>query len=66
MRAGEAVLAVGGKWGTLSEIALAKQIGLDVAVLGVPPAESLGLPTFVGAEEAVEWALERAHERRKR
>lgn len=66
VRAGEAVLAVGGEWGTLSEIALAKKIGLDVAILGVPPAKALELPTFTDVGEAVEWALQRARERRKR
>lgn len=65
VRAAEAVLAVGGSWGTLSEIALAKKMGLDVGVLGSPPAEGLGLPALDGPEAAAEWALARARERRK-
>lgn len=65
VRAGEAVVAVGGRWGTLSEIALAKKMGLDVAILGNAPAEGLDLRTFGDAGEAAEWALERARERRK-
>lgn len=64
VRSAEAVLAVGGEWGTLSEIALARKIGLDVGVLGRPPAEGLGLPRFADAEEAVGWALDRARVRR--
>ena len=65
VRAAEAVLAVGGSWGTLSEIALAKKMGLDVGLLGSPPAQALGLPALAGPEAAAEWALERARERRK-
>ena len=55
-RAGHAVVAVGGSWGTLSEIALARKMGLEVALLG----ESLfhlPLPRFVSVDAAVEWAL---------
>jgi hypothetical protein len=65
VRAAEAVLAIGGEWGTLSEIALARKMGLDVALLGAPPAEGLGLPRFDDATEAAEWALGRARRRRK-
>lgn len=57
VRAGEAVVAVGGSWGTLSEIALARKIGTAVAVLGEPPAEGLDLPAPVTPEEAAEWAV---------
>jgi len=56
----EVAVAVGGSWGTLSEIALAKKMGLDVGTLGVPPAEGLGLPALEGPAAAAEWALERA------
>jgi len=64
VRSAEAVLAVGGEWGTLSEIALARKIGLDVGLLGRPPAEGLGLPAFEDAEEAAGWAMGRARARR--
>jgi len=64
VRAAEAVLSVGGRWGTLSEIALAKQAGLDVGTLGTPPVPGLGLPGFEDVERAAEWALERALSRR--
>lgn len=64
VRAGEAVLAVGGSWGTLSEIAIARKVGRDVGLLGRPPAQGMDLPTFAKAESAVSWALDRARERR--
>ncbi len=56
----ESAVAVGGEWGTLSEIALAKKMGLDVGTLGVPPAEGLGLPALPDPGTAALWALERA------
>ena len=56
----EVAVAVGGSWGTLSEISLAKKMGLDVGTLGVPPADGLGLPAFEGPAAAAQWALERA------
>lgn len=64
VRASEAVLAVGGGWGTLSEIALARKMGLAVGTLGPPPAGGLGLPAFDDVAEAAAWALERARARR--
>ncbi len=65
VRAAEAVVAVGGSWGTLSEIALARKVGVAVAVLGVPPADGLGLERLASPREAVAWALARVRERRK-
>ena len=56
----EAVISVGGEWGTLSEIALASKIGLSVGILGTPPAEGLGLRMLEDPIEAAGWALERA------
>ena len=64
VRAAEAVLAVGGQWGTLSEIALAAKMGIPVGLLGTPPAGGLDLPSFESAESAVRWALGRARARR--
>jgi uncharacterized protein (TIGR00725 family) len=66
VRAGEAVVAVGGEWGTLSEIALARKMGRPVVTLGRPPAEKLGLPSAETAAEAVEWAMARIGEDRGR
>jgi len=64
VRAAEAVVAVGGSWGTLSEIALARKMGLDVGTLGRPPAEGLGLPPLPSPEEAATWAVSNARRRR--
>lgn len=56
----EAIVAVGGSWGTLSEIALARKGGVPVCTLGEPPAEGLELPAMASPAEAAEWALGRA------
>lgn len=64
VRAAEAVVAVGGEWGTLSEIALARKMGLAVGSLGTPPAEGLGLERLTTPFEAAKWALEKAREER--
>lgn len=60
VRASEAVVAVGGSWGTLSEIALAKKMGLAVAALGEPPADGLDVYLPTSAAEAAGWAIEQA------
>jgi uncharacterized protein (TIGR00725 family) len=59
VRGGEAVVAVGGAWGTLSEIALARKMGRSVVLLGIPPVE-LPLKQAESPEDAVAWALEEA------
>ena len=59
VRAGEAVVAVGGGWGTLSEIGLAKKMGREVALLGELPCD-LPLPRMKTGEAAAEWALNQA------
>ncbi len=60
-RSAGAVIAIGGEWGTLSEVAFARKVGVPVVLLA-PGARTagLGLPTTATAEEAVAWALERA------
>jgi uncharacterized protein (TIGR00725 family) len=65
VRAGEAVVAVGGSWGTLSEIALARKMGLPVVVLADLPVD-LPLPRAESPEEAAAWALHHAGNRRRR
>jgi len=60
----EAVVAVGGAWGTLSEIALARRMGLDVGTLGRPPAADLGLPSLEDPDRAAAWAVANARRRR--
>ncbi len=57
VRAAEAVVAVGGGWGTLSEIALARKMGRDVTTLGAPPAVDLGLHASSDAASAAKWAI---------
>jgi len=53
---GDAVIAVGGSWGTLSEIAFARVLGRPVVVLE-PAWEIEGLPRAATPAEAVELAL---------
>jgi uncharacterized protein (TIGR00725 family) len=62
---GEAVIAVGGEWGTLSEIGFARRLGRDVMTLRSwqargegPMAEMPGVRGAETAEEAVSAALE--------
>lgn len=60
VRGGEAVVAVGGGWGTLSEIALAGKMGRAVTLLDDPPVAGLGLHASADAVSAAEWAIEAA------
>jgi len=52
---GDAVIAVGGSWGTLAEIAFAVRLGRPVVVLHGPTVE--GVPRASSPAEAVEAAL---------
>jgi uncharacterized protein (TIGR00725 family) len=63
VRAADAVVAVGGSWGTLSEIALARKMGIPVVLLGSPPVD-LPLRRMETPQEAAAWALQAALERR--
>jgi predicted Rossmann-fold nucleotide-binding protein len=56
VRGGEVVVAVGGGWGTLSEIALARKMGREVAVLGGSHGD-LPLNRMEEPGEAAAWAL---------
>ena len=47
VRAADAVLAIGGSWGTLSEVALAARTGVPVVTIGID------LPAFAGPEVQV-------------
>jgi uncharacterized protein (TIGR00725 family) len=58
---GDAVIAVGGSWGTLTEIAYAKLLGRPVVILE-PGWEIEGVERAATPEEAVELALSRARE----
>jgi uncharacterized protein (TIGR00725 family) len=53
---GDAVIAVGGRWGTLAEIGFAKVLGRQVVILE-PGWEIDELPRAATPEEAVELAL---------
>lgn len=58
VRFADAVIAVAGEWGTLSEIALARKMGIPVVLLGPGPAEGMGLETVGDAAAAVRTALD--------
>jgi uncharacterized protein (TIGR00725 family) len=53
---GDAVIAVGGRWGTLAEIGFAHVLGRPVVILE-PGWELEGVPRAASPEEAVELAL---------
>jgi uncharacterized protein (TIGR00725 family) len=57
VRGADAVIAIGGEWGTLSEIALARKIGVPVVLLRPTGAAGLGLPEASDAVGAVALAL---------
>ena len=52
---GDAVIAVGGSWGTLAEIGFAMRLGRPVVALGGPAVE--GVPRASTPEEAVDAVL---------
>ncbi|MGZ4411819.1 MAG: SLOG cluster 4 domain-containing protein [Gaiellaceae bacterium] len=55
---GDAVIAVGGSWGTLAEIAFARRLGRPVVVVAPGPAvEGEGIVRAGSPEQAVELAL---------
>lgn len=63
VRAADALVAIGGGWGTLSEIALARKAGKFVAGVGSWDLAAAGEPAVTAAGdagEAVRWALGRA------
>lgn len=57
VRAARAVIAIGGGWGTLSEIALARRIGTPVVGLHDAFAVEIDIPRAATPEEAVAVAL---------
>lgn len=54
---GDAVIAVGGRWGTLAEIGLARALGRYVVILE-PGLQVEGVPRAQRPQEAVELALD--------
>ncbi len=57
VRAADAVIAIGGSWGTLSEIALARRTGVPVVGLGGWKISGADLDRVDGPAAAVEWVL---------
>ena len=60
VRVAQAVIAIGGGWGTLSEIALAQRIGTPVVGLHDAFASAVDIPRVSTPAQAVDWALEQA------
>ena len=56
---GDAVIAVGGSWGTLAEIAFAQRLGRPTVILE-PGLAVEGVERAATPHEAVEWALAHA------
>lgn len=56
-RTGDVVIAVGGHWGTLSEVAMARKVGVPVILLRPGLARTLELTVAETAEEAVRLAV---------
>ena len=63
VRAASAVIAIGGGWGTLSEIALARRIETPVVGLHDAFVPTVAIPRVEQPEQAVQWALEQARRR---
>jgi uncharacterized protein (TIGR00725 family) len=63
VRAAGAVIAIGGGWGTLAEIALARRSETPVVGLHDAFSGALDIPRVERPEEAVRWALEQAQRR---
>ena len=59
VRASQALIAIGGGWGTLSELALARRTGVPVVGLASRFPDGLDYPRAATAAEAVRWALDR-------
>lgn len=57
-RTADAVIAIGGEWGTLSEVALARKVGVPVILLRPALTAHLDLPVARDAEDAVALALD--------
>jgi len=60
VRAAQAVIAIGGGWGTLSEIALAQRIGTPIVGLHDAFPSVGDIPRVTTPQQAVRWALEHA------
>jgi uncharacterized protein (TIGR00725 family) len=63
VRFADAVIAIGGEWGTLSEIAFARKVGVPVVLLAPALASRLGLEEADSPAAAVTTALRMARAR---
>jgi len=63
VRAAGAMIAIGGGWGTLSEVALARRIETPVVGLHDSFTTGVDIPRVERPEDAVQWALEQARRR---
>jgi uncharacterized protein (TIGR00725 family) len=63
VRAAGAVIAIGGGWGTLSEIALARRTETPVVGLHDAFTPAVDIPRVERPEQAVQWALEQVRRR---
>jgi uncharacterized protein (TIGR00725 family) len=59
-RCAEAVVGVGGGWGTLSELALAAKMGVPVATVGPGPCGLRDVPMHPDPGSAARWAVQAA------
>lgn len=59
-RAAEVLIAIGGEWGTLSEVAIARKCNIPVVLLRPALTAALDLPVAEDAEQAVSLALQAA------
>ncbi|MFO7894769.1 MAG: TIGR00725 family protein [Longimicrobiales bacterium] len=57
-RTAHVVIAVGGRWGTLSEVAMARKVGVPVVLLRPDLTQALELPVAESAEDAIRLALQ--------
>lgn len=57
-RTADVMLAIGGEWGTLSEVAMARKVGVPVVLLRPGLTAGLDLPVAETPDEAVRMALE--------
>ena len=64
VRSADALIAVGGEWGTLSEVAFARKVGVPVVALHPTLAAPLPLERAETPQEAVRRALAHARARR--
>lgn len=62
VRVAHAVIAIGGGWGTLSEIALAQRIKTPVVGLHDAFTSAIDIPRVATPPAAVQWALEQAQQ----